>query len=274
VDHIDIPEGQVVPLDAVAPGVHGLRITFVNVFGINHRDGSWTLIDSALPFSQSLIRRWAEKHFDGPPNAIILSHGHFDHVGSAQALADEWGVEIYADPLEHPYLTGKQEYPAPNPGAGGGMMSLLSPLLPRGPVNLGDRLRALPKGEEHISSLALLPDWQIVLTPGHTPGHVSFFRPADRTLLPADAFCTTKPESFFQAAIAQAPELHGPPSYFTWNWDLARQSVERLAVLEPSVVAPGHGKPLVGDDVALALRQLSARFDEVAVPDNRKDSAA
>ncbi len=273
-DHIYIPEDEVVPLDAVAPGVQGLRITFVNVFGVAHQDGTWTLIDCGLPFSHGLIRRWAEKHFNGPPNAIILSHGHFDHVGSAEALANEWDVQIYADLLEHPYLKGKHEYPAPNPGAGGGMMSLLSPILPRGPFNLGNRLRSLPKGEDFTSSLDLLPDWDIISSPGHTPGHVSFFRPADRTLLPADAFCTTKPESFFRAAIAQTPELHGPPAYFTWNWDLARMSVERLAQLEPAVVAPGHGKPLKGNDVAAALRQLAASFDEVARPENRKDSAA
>ena len=93
-------------------------------------------------------------------------------------------------------------------------------------------------------------------------------------MLPADAFCTTKPESFFSAAVTQAPELHGPPAYFTWNWDLARQSVQNLAALDPLVVAPGHGRPLSGPDIPAALRELAARFNEVAVPDNRNKSAA
>ena len=107
-------------------------------------------------------------------------------------------------------------------------------------------------------------------TPGHTPGHVSLFRPSDRTLLVGDAFCTTKPESFFEAAIAQNPELHGPPSYFTSDWDAARISVQQLASLEPNILAPGHGKPLAGDDVASSLHKLSGDFVEIAVPENEQ----
>jgi glyoxylase-like metal-dependent hydrolase (beta-lactamase superfamily II) len=263
----------------VASGIHGLRITFVNVFAIASTDASWTLIDAALPLSEGYIRRWAEKHFNTPPKAIVLSHGHFDHVSSAAALADHWNVPIYAHALERPFLTGKEEYPPPNPGAGGGMMSLLSPLLPRGPINLGERLRDLPDGSSSQNapsgdiSLSELPGWRILHTPGHTPGHVSFFRPEDRTLLPSDAFCTTKPESFFEAAIAQKAELHGPPSYFTSDWTSARASVQRLATLEPLTIAPGHGQPIAGANVSSALRELAARFDEVAVPENRSKSA-
>jgi len=111
-------------------------------------------------------------------------------------------------------------------------------------------------------------------TPGHTPGHISFYRADDRTLLPGDAFCSTKPESFFKSTIVQTSELHGPPAYFTWDWNLARLSVQRLATLEPRTVAPGHGHPLAGPIVASALRELAARFDEVAVPDNRQSSVA
>jgi hypothetical protein len=50
--------------------------------------------------------------------------------------------------------------------------------------------------------------------------------------------------------------------------------VENLAKLEPTIVAPGHGKPLSGTKVADALNQLAAAFDEVAVPENLKRSKA
>jgi glyoxylase-like metal-dependent hydrolase (beta-lactamase superfamily II) len=103
---------------------------------------------------------------------------------------------------------------------------------------------------------------------------VSFWREADGVLLPGDAFCTTKPESFFEASIAQNPELHGPPSYFTSDWGAARESVHRLAALRPAVVAPGHGKPLAGVGVADALRELAMHFDKVAIPENIKHNAA
>ena len=273
-DRIELPENEIVALDDSAPGVRGLRITFVNVFGVTHTDGSWTLIDTALPLSGSFIRNWAEKHFAGPPNAIVLSHGHFDHVSEAATLADDWHVPIYSHSAERPYVTGQREYPSPNPGAGGGMMSYLSPLLPKGPVDLGTRLRILPETEKGAFQLEEMPGWQILHTPGHTPGHVSFFRSEDRVLLPADAFCTTKPESFFKAAILQPAELHGPPAYFTWDWSLAKASVDLLAGLEPLVIAPGHGKPISGPEAASALEELASKFNEVAVPGNRQSSVA
>ena len=268
-DKIEVPQDQVVPMDAIAPGVEGLRIAFVNVFGIVHSKG-WTLIDAAIPMSAGRIRHWAEKRFNGPPNAIVLTHGHFDHVSAAAELAQHWNVPIYAHPLEFPYLTGQAEYPPPDPGVGGGLMALLSPTLPRGPINLGERLRALPQDGEEVAEL---PGWRLLQTPGHTPGHVSFFRDYDRVLLPGDAFCTTKAESFFDAAVLQPAELHGPPAYFTSDWNAACISVEKLAGLEPEVIAPGHGKPLAGDGVAGALKRLAANFVRVAVPEKVKGRA-
>jgi glyoxylase-like metal-dependent hydrolase (beta-lactamase superfamily II) len=269
-DDIKIPEEQIVSMDAVAEGVQGLRIVFVNVYAITCPDDSWMLIDAGLPFSEGAIHKWAEKQFRRPPKAIILSHGHFDHVSAARQLAERWNVPIWAHSLEFPYLTGKQEYPAPNAQAGGGLMSLLAPIYPRGPIDLGSRLRPLSSFDSGPVQLTGLPDWQVLHTPGHTPGHISFFRPEDRTLLVGDAFCTTKPESFFEAAIAQPPEIHGPPAYFTSDWELARGSVQRLAKLRPAIIAPGHGKALAGSGVAESLERLAADFDRIAVPENRK----
>jgi glyoxylase-like metal-dependent hydrolase (beta-lactamase superfamily II) len=258
---ISIPDENVIPLPIVAEGIRGLRILFVNVFGVAHGGaagaGAWTLIDAGLPFTGSYIRRWAHEQFGVPPSAIALTHGHFDHVSAARELAEAWQIPIYAHPLEFPYLTGERAYPSPHVGAGGGLMTLLSPLYPRGPVDLGDRLRALPDEEK---TSAFLAGWQVVPTPGHTPGHVSFFRPADRLLLAGDALCTTKPESFFEAAVLQDPELHGPPAYFTWNTQIAAESVGKLAALEPVILAPGHGHSLSGEDVAARLEQFAEQF--------------
>ena len=142
-------------------------------------------------------------------------------------------------------------------------MARMASLYPRGPINLGDRVRPLPID----GSIPTLPDWRWVHTPGHTAGHVALFRDTDRALIVGDAFCTTKQESFF-AVATQKPELHGPPAYFTTDWDAARDSVRRLAALEPAFIAPGHGQPMAGVQALQSLTELSQRFDEVARPEH------
>lgn len=256
-ERIVLPKESVIPMEEIADGIVGLRIAFVNVFGIEHGDGLWTLADAGLPFSATMISNWAEKHFHNSPRAIVLTHGHFDHVSAAEELAGRWNAPIFAHSAEFPYLTGKLEYPAPDFGVGGGVMSALSPLYPRGPVNLGDRLLALAEGE---GAEDVLPGWRVIHTPGHTPGHISLFRASDRVLVAGDAFCTTKPESFFEAALAQRSELHGPPAYFTQDWNAAAASVEKLAKLNPAVVAVGHGKPLGNMIIADRLRLLAGQM--------------
>ncbi|HVG27078.1 MAG TPA: MBL fold metallo-hydrolase [Acidobacteriaceae bacterium] len=257
---LSVPAEEIVPFENVAAGISGLRILFTNVYGVRLPDRGWILIDTGLPLSTARIRSWAKDQFGGPPSAIVLTHGHFDHVGAVRDLADEWDVPVYAHPLEHPFLTGQQEYPPPNPHVGGGVMAVISPLYPRGPIDISHRLRPL---EEEATEV--LPGWRMIHTPGHTVGHVSFYREEDRTLLVGDAFCTTRQESFLSVAT-QKPELNGPPAYYTPDWSAAKESVEKLAALHPATVAPGHGQPMSGPDVTLRLHELAARFDEIATP--------
>ena len=75
-----------------------------------------------------------------------------------------------------------------------------------------------------------------------------------------DAFCTTKPESFFDAAILQPAELHGPPAYFTVDWNEALRSIRRLSGLNAETLAPGHGRALAGAEVSQKLSQFAAKI--------------
>ena len=235
---------------------------FVNVFGIYGERG-WTLVDAGLYGSAGRITRWAREHFgDEPPQSIVLTHAHFDHVGALNELVDTWKVPVYAHREELPYLTGGRSYPAPDPSVGGGMMARMSVLYPTKPIQLDSGVRELPVD----GIVPGLERWRSIHTPGHTAGHVSLFRPVDSTLIVGDAFCTTKPESFFKA-LAQPAELHGPPAYFTTDWNSARASVERLAALDPMFMAPGHGRPMAGVETTRALAELARRFDVVARPE-------
>jgi glyoxylase-like metal-dependent hydrolase (beta-lactamase superfamily II) len=142
-------------------------------------------------------------------------------------------------------------------------MALLSPLYPRRPVNVGDQVKPFP--EDY--SIPGMPGWKWLHTPGHTTGHVSLWREADRALIVGDAFVTTKQESVY-SAITQAPEMHGPPMYFTPDWASAKQSMQMLASLAPEIVITGHGQAMRGMAMRAALDELAQNFDEVAVPEH------
>ncbi|MGH9582300.1 MAG: MBL fold metallo-hydrolase [Bryobacteraceae bacterium] len=266
-DRIQLPFYEAVPLDNIAPGVKGVRILFVNVFALSTPEGGWTLVDAGLYLSTGKIKHWAESHFGkgAKPQAILLTHGHFDHVGAAKDLVEEWKVPVYAHRDEFPYLTGHAKYPPPDPSVGGGLMAVMSPLYPRTSADLAGKVQPLPAD----GSVPTLPGWRYLHTPGHAPGHVSFYREEDKVLLPGDAFCTTKQESFL-AVAKQRPELHGPPAYYTSDWDAARRSVEQLAELCPNIIAPGHGLPMAGPEVGDQLKKLAMNFEHIAVPDHGK----
>jgi len=60
--------------------------------------------------------------------------------------------------------------------------------------------------------------------------------------------------------------MHGPPTYYTVEWDKAAFSVASLAALEPELVVTGHGVPMRGEEMRKALRQLARDFAKIAVP--------
>ena len=145
------------------------------------RGGPWILVDTGTPGNAEKIRAAAQERIgaEARPEAIVLTHGHADHAGSAAEPSGSWGVPVYAHRLELPFLTSQSAYPPPDPTVGG-PSALLSRFMPRRIVHLGgERANELPVG----GVVPGMPGWRWIHTPGHTPGHVCLFRPEGRVLL-------------------------------------------------------------------------------------------
>jgi glyoxylase-like metal-dependent hydrolase (beta-lactamase superfamily II) len=248
----------------VLPDLYGYTVQIVNICMIgNPKTGEYVLVDAGMPGSADEIISAAEDRFgaNSRPKAVILTHGHFDHVGAVIELVNHWELPVYAHPMEMPFLTGRQSYPEPDPTVEGGMVAKLSPYFPNEPINLGNHVQMLPAD----GTIPYLPDFKWIHTPGHTPGHISLFRENDRTLIAGDAFVTVKQEYLYKV-LTQEQEISGPPRYLTPDWKSAKESVIALEALKPSVAVTGHGLPMSGELLSKNLRKLVTEFDQIAVP--------
>ncbi len=258
----------------IAQGVYckeiGQGISRSNVYFV--RSGSsWVLIDAASAHCGQSIRKTAEPLFGAntPPAAILLTHDHPDHAGSVRELVLMWDCPVFVHPDELP-LTAIGDLSTVRRYANPLDRWVILPLLramPRRRVesmlakaSLEGVVRAFDPG----AAVPGLPDWECIPTPGHTPGHVAFFRKRDRTLITGDALVTVDLNSLWGFLLwslhLNQQRVSGPPWYSTWRWLAAKESVAVLAKLEPRVLACGHGIPVMGDRTVLELRAFAERF--------------
>lgn len=239
----------------IAPDAGWLPISFVNAYFLGRPGGAWILVDAGLPGRANQIIEAAEARFGAgvAPEAIVLTHGHFDHAGSALPLAEYWNVPIYAHRLELPYLTGKSAYPPLDPTVGGAM-AFLSRFMPTGARNFSGRIRELEP-----NAVPGAPGWEWLATPGHSPGHVSLFRSSDRVLLAGDAFATMNMDSW-SGLVTGRRTLSRAGAPFNTDWEATRLSARELARLRPNVAGCGHGIPRCDPDLPTRLERFANNF--------------
>lgn len=241
-------------LQPIAPHVARINVfNFVNAYVVETADGM-VLVDSGVRPALPLLRN-ALRALEKPLLGVALTHGHFDHVGCAGEIAREWKVPVWVHRLEAPFLTDKDYYPPADPTVGGAL-ALVNRAMPTLKLDLCDVLEMLPDN----GRLDALPGWQIVETPGHSPGHVSLWHEDDRVLLAGDALATADFDAISGLATLHPQKFGRGGSPFTIDWDAARDSVGKLADLEPVVVAAGHGIPMSGGDVPQELREFFRDF--------------
>jgi glyoxylase-like metal-dependent hydrolase (beta-lactamase superfamily II) len=195
------------------------RWRFVNAFLVREEDG-FTLVDTTVSGgADELIA--AARQAGGEIRRIALTHGHGDHVGSLDALKEQLGdsVEVLMPQLDARIHAGEKVVDGKTPGS-------------------WPKLKTTPdvrlSGGERIGSLEVVP------TPGHTPGHVSFLDTRDRTIIVGDTFT-----SIGGLAVSNHFYLRFPLAAMA-TWDKAKdlESAKKLRELEPAMLVVGHGGPV------------------------------
>lgn len=210
----------------IAPNIHCVPGVIANVFVLVDPDGL-TLVDAGLPYNQRRILAYLQT-LGYPPQAvrrILVTHADRDHIGSLAALQARTGARVYASPLEAEALAAGRETRRLRVGAGWrALLWLLGRLLfvKIQPAAADERLA---EGQE----LPVLGGLRVLATPGHTPGHLSFFAAGPGVLFAGDSLRTLGGRLRISAGPNTADEA------------LAQASAQRQFALRPRLICTGHG---------------------------------
>ena len=204
----------------LAPRVHqlsGLPPNAINVYVIGD-----VLVDAGTKLALRRIRRQTKTL---PLSAHALTHAHPDHQGASHAICTERGIPLWvgegdADAMESPQGIARSQPP--------GLVNKLQDRFWTGPPH--PVARRLREGDE-------VAGFEVLEVPGHSAGHVAFWRESDRVLVAGDVMNNMDVRTGI-------PGLREPLPVFTPDPVRNRESIRRLAALEPSLVLFGHGAPL------------------------------
>jgi hydroxyacylglutathione hydrolase len=187
------------------------------------------LVDTGIEQSAQKI---ADSLGNRPIKAIALTHAHGDHAGSMSSLAGRLGVPVWC---------GAGDREAAQSGQPVVSAPMSRPRLRR-LAHAAAGFHGAPVAQLLNEGDELTDGFRVLDTPGHSPGHVSFWRASDGALICGDVF-------FNMHLATTIPGLRQPPRLFTVSPELNRQSERKLAALDPKTVGFGHG-PVLRDAAA------------------------
>jgi glyoxylase-like metal-dependent hydrolase (beta-lactamase superfamily II) len=238
-------------------GVFRISLAWSNCYALKDANGSdvW-LIDTGLQSDRADLLR-ALTELDIQPaqvSGILLTHGHCDHAGSASYFSTYCGARIYAHRDEIVYLN-ESHTTYGETGLGAIRHPIQSLVFRAGerrfPVERCSALSAFEDGDVlPVPGSALTA----IHTPGHTPGHTAFYRQLDGLLFSGDAVLNIVPSVF---PSRRRVDLCLPPPLFCSDYRQVASSAIRLAILEPRVLASGHGPPIVEETAERLTRWLN-----------------
>ena len=155
--------------------------------------------------------------------AHALTHAHPDHQGASHAVCEALGIPLWCGAADADAMSSGDLRPVmPDNWIARFMRSQAGPAHPVA--------RYLKEGDE-------VGGFTVIETPGHSPGHVVYWRDRDRTLILGDVLNGMN-------LITTIPGLREPPKVFTPNPQQNRASARKLKDLAPNLVVFGHGPPL------------------------------
>jgi glyoxylase-like metal-dependent hydrolase (beta-lactamase superfamily II) len=154
-----------------------------------------------------------------------LTHVHPDHQGSSHAVCEALGLPLWCGDADAPAMENRGEMAARMPTPW--LRRTVAPIFGGPPHPVARRL----KGGEQVGSFA------VIETPGHTAGHISFWRERDGVLVLGDVLANIQ-------FLSGRPGLREPPPCFSSDPAQNRRSAGRILDLRPKLVCFGHGPPM------------------------------
>lgn len=230
-------------MNQITPNLHYFtRLIVGRVYLVRDPDGL-TLIDTGLSLApKRIIKQLREAgHEPSDVKRILVTHAHPDHVGGLPELVRLTGAAVWASEVERPVIEGEMPIPRPDRHSLPWHAKLMvPPTVTLKPVKVDRLLRDGDTIAEVMGGL------QVIATPGHAPGHISFWQPELRVLFCGDVI--------FNLLNRLTLPIRGA----TVDMDENRRSVARLACFTPDIVCFGHGPPLKLD-ATRKLRRFARR---------------